>query len=702
MRRRKAVDIVVPTGHGPIVNPQEGGLAPQPAAASPEAVALVAPITPVAPPPAVIEIAAPTAPGLHAVQWSAGGSPAPSPPSPSALAAPIPTTPVIEAWPAVAPVLAEVAAASPSVTAPAAAVGATPQAHGAGSPAADPANTGPGGSWRLGDLLVAKGIVTAQQLDFALAEQSHSGLRLGAELVRLGMLTERAVIETLAQQLSVPVADLRLTVPDPLAVARLPQELARRLEVIPIRMLDRSLEVAIADVLDGSTRTELEAATGCPVITVLAPSSEIRQAIERCYLVLGDVAEHVRTFEAIESARPRIERRELQVDDNAPVVQVVTLLLTQAVRDRASDIHIEPQENRVRVRFRVDGVLQEVTQVPQSMAQSLVSRIKIMANMNIVERRRPQDGQLATEVDGRPLDVRVATTATVHGEKAVLRILDKTRSLRTLPELGMNPEVSDQLSALVSSPFGMVVCAGPTGSGKTTTLYAALKAIDDPSRNITTIEDPVEYVLSSINQIQVNNQAGITFADGLRSILRQDPDVILVGEVRDVETARIAVQSALTGHFVLSSVHATDSATAVQRFRDMGVEPFLITASVLAVVSQRLVRRICQHCVVAYEPTMAERVFFEQSTGRQKSMFVRGAGCNLCAQTGYSQRVGVYELLRITESMKELVMRDAGAEAIRALAVAEGMRTLREEVLRLVEEDQTTLAEATRTVLVAQ
>jgi type IV pilus assembly protein PilB len=565
-----------------------------------------------------------------------------------------------------------------------------------GAPPA-PAYSGP---TRIGDLLVAQGRITAQQLDHALAEQVHSGKRLGSELIRLGMITERQLVESLADQLHMPVADLRLTTPDPEAVARFPESLARRLEAVPLRMVDGTLELALAEAISDQLRTELETGAGMPVMGVLAPPSEIRQAIDRAYLVIGDVAQHIATFRALELTRPRAEANKLEVDDHAPVVQVVSLLLTQAVRDRASDIHLEPQGDKVRVRFRVDGVLQEITELPEEMAQSLVSRIKVMADMNIVERRRPQDGQIATEIDGRPLDIRVATTPTIWGEKAVLRLLDKTRGLLTLGELGMTPDVSAAVAELVTSPFGMVICAGPTGSGKTTSLYAALKAIESPTRNVTTIEDPVEYVVPSINQIQVNNQAGVTFADGLRSILRQDPDVILVGEIRDVETARIAVQSALTGHLVLSSVHATDSATALQRFRDMGIEPFLVTSSVLAVMSQRLVRRICPHCRAPYEPPSSERTFYETHTGFTKEVFWHGGGCNLCSHTGYSHRVGVYELLRVSEAIKNLILDDAGSEAIRAVAVSEGMRTLQDEVLKLVTDDVTTISEAARTVFV--
>jgi type IV pilus assembly protein PilB len=553
----------------------------------------------------------------------------------------------------------------------------------------------------LGERLISRGLIAREQLDHALAEQVASGKRLGTQLVELGSIDERQLVETLAEQLGLQVTDLRLTVPDPAAVQRFPESLARSFEVVPVRVTDDGLEVAVADRLTDEARAAIEAGTGCAISMVLAPPTEIRRAIDQAYLALDGVEQQVRAFEDFASTRPRAEAQtQIVVDDHAPVVQVVTLLLTQAVRDRASDIHIEPQEGAVRVRFRIDGVLRDVTTVPAAMADALISRIKVMADMNIVERRRSQDGQIQTMVDDRPLDIRVATTATIWGEKAVLRLLDKTRSLRALGQLGMTPATSAAFSELVRSPFGMVICAGPTGSGKTTTLYAALSEINDPDRNITTIEDPVEYVLPSINQIQVNAQAGITFADGLKAILRQDPDVILVGEIRDVETARIAVQSALTGHLVLSSLHATDTATALQRFRDMGIESFLITSSVIAIEAQRLVRRTCPSCKQPYEPTPAERAFFEQGTGRIKEQYWHGTGCNICSHSGYIDRVGVYELMQVTEPIKELVVDNASHEELRAQAVSEGMQTLRDEVLRLIEQDVTTVAEAIRSVYV--
>ncbi|MCU1459275.1 MAG: pilus biosynthesis protein PilB [Actinomycetia bacterium] len=553
---------------------------------------------------------------------------------------------------------------------------------------------------RLGDMLVASGRITAEQLDLALTEQVATGFRLGTQLVIDRAVTERDLIEMLAQQLQVPIVDLRETVPTAEAIALLPEALARRYEVVPLRKTPAGLELAVADLLDGK-RVELEAGAGLPIVQVLATPSEIRYAIDQAYLALAGVDDQVRAFESVASSRPKADTQRLIVDANAPIVQVVMLIITQAVRDRASDIHIEPKEDRVRVRYRVDGVLRDATSLPDSMGDALVSRIKVMANMNIVERRRSQDGQITTMIDGRPLDIRVATTSTIYGEKAVLRLLDKTRGLRNLNELGMTARAGSIFRDLTTSPFGMVICAGPTGSGKTTTLYAALNEIDTPERNITTIEDPVEYVLPTINQIQVNVQAGITFADGLKSILRQDPDVILVGEIRDVETARIAVQSALTGHLVLSSLHATDAVTALQRLRDMGIEPFLITSSLLAIEAQRLVRCICPHCREPYVPTEAELTFFHEHSTRTKDEFWHGAGCNICSHTGYSARVGVYEILQMTEPIRRLVMEDAGHDELRDLAIAEGMSTLSDEAMRLISDDVTTIAEVIRSVYVS-
>ncbi|MFI5564267.1 GspE/PulE family protein [Amycolatopsis japonica] len=418
---------------------------------------------------------------------------------------------------------------------------------------------------------------------------------------------------------------------------------------------------------------------------------------------LAGIDDQIKAFETRDSLRRGAVRTDNAVaNDDAPVVQVVTQIITQALRDRASDVHIEPRADRLRIRYRIDGVLHDVLDLPGSMGPAVVSRIKILGGMNIVERRRPQDGQIGMEVEGRAVDIRVSTTSVVGGEKVVLRLLDKSRPLLGLPQLGMPDEMAERYSTLLRSPYGMVICGGPTGSGKTTTLYGSLGELDRPERNIMTIEDPVEYTVSSINQIQINEPAGVTFAGGLKSILRQDPDVILVGEVRDAETARIAVQSALTGHFVLSSLHATDAAAALHRLLDMGIEPFLVASSVTAVVSQRLVRRICPDCREYYDPSPEELAFLA-ALGHRGSAggLLRGAGCDSCARTGFLDRIGVYELLPVTDGIRELVLRRAPHGEIHERARRDGMRTLYDEALRLVAAGVTTPAEVLRTIYLA-
>ncbi len=496
------------------------------------------------------------------------------------------------------------------------------------------------------------------------------------------------------------MVDLRTVTPEPEALARIPESIVRAEGVLPVSIDDGELAIATSSEPTDELLAHLRETAGMPVRMQLALSDDIERAVNRAYDALGGIEQYLSAFGADDPSRSKNTAAVDATDDNAPVVQVVTRIITQAVRSRASDIHIEPHDTQVRVRFRVDGALVDAASLPIGIGQALVGRIKIMANMNIVERRRPQDGQLEVTVDGRQLDVRVATAATIWGEKAVLRLLDKSRSLLDIARLGMSPEQTAEFSKIIRSPFGMVICAGPTGSGKTTTLYAALTEINDSTRNITTIEDPVEYVLPSINQIQINEQAGITFAGGLKSILRQDPDIILVGEIRDVETARIAVQSALTGHFVLSSIHATDATSALHRFIDMGIEPFLIASSVIALVAQRLVRRICSACREPYVPSADEQLLYEQWGGVPKTTFWHGAGCNFCAHTGYSERVGVYELLRVSAEIRELVVKQASQDDLRARAEYEGMRTLRDEGLRLVEQDVTTVSEIFRTIFI--
>lgn len=555
------------------------------------------------------------------------------------------------------------------------------------------------GPLRLGDILVGKRLVTPGQLAEVLLRQQETGQRVGEMLVDLGVLGERDLVGVLSEQFDIPIVDLRVEQPENSALEMVPEEVARRLTALPMRFASGMLDIVVADpraeIVD-----ELRSASGTVVRVQIAPASDIRRVLDSSYRALAGVDRYVETFQQVEAARRSESTLQEQVNEDAPVVQVVNLMITQALRDRASDIHIEPQDQRVRVRFRVDGALHEVLSLPSTMSQAIVSRIKIMAGMNIVERQRSQDGQIATEIDGRMIDIRVATTATIWGEKVVLRLLDKSRSVFSLGALGMPPETHVRFSKMIHSPFGMVLCAGPTGSGKTTTLYAALSEINDDERNITTIEDPVEYVFPSANQIQIREAAGITFSGGLRAILRQDPDIILVGEIRDEATARIAVQAALTGHLMLSSVHSTDSVSALHRFLDMGIEPFLLASSIVGVVGQRLVRRICSGCKVRYAPPAEELVFYAEAGGPRKTKFWHGEGCNLCAHTGYQDRIGVYELLSVTESLKQMVVAGATRDQLRDLALEQGMRTLRQEGLRLVHEDTTTIAEVLRAIYI--
>ena len=559
----------------------------------------------------------------------------------------------------------------------------------------------PRDNWtRLGDLLTKRTSVTHKQVAEALLQQSASGKPLGRLLVELGGLSDRELATVLAEQMQLAVVDLSQEQPEAEAITSLPEALARAQTVVPMMKTDGTLVVAVAEPSQ-QLHQQLLAAAGMPVAMVVAPATDIRRAIDSSYRALTDIDAHVLAFQKAEAGRAKAAVKTAEAvahSEDAPVVQLVNKILVQALRDRASDVHLEPQDDRLRVRFRIDGALHDVLALPTDIGPALTSRVKILAGMNIVERRRPQDGQIAMDIDGRDVDVRVATVGVHWGEKIVMRILDKSRSLYKLGDLGMPRDTHDEFSKLIRAPFGMVICAGPTGSGKTTTLYASISELNDSQRNIMTIEDPVEYVFPSINQIQTNEQAGLTFSTGLKSILRQDPDIILVGESRDVDTARIAVQSALTGHFVLSSLHATDAVAALHRFLDMGIESFLIASSVVAVVGQRLVRRICPSCKTAYKPTADELAFYAEAGGKPKRTWYQGEGCHLCAGTGYQDRIGVYELLKVTPEIKRLVVGWATQDELRRMAVSQGMRTLQDEALTLIENNTTTIAEVVRSI----
>jgi type IV pilus assembly protein PilB len=559
------------------------------------------------------------------------------------------------------------------------------------------------GGLRLGELLVDSGRLDVTAVVDALRRQvEQPDQRIGEIMLAQAAISEQILAVVLASQGHVPMVDLRTVSPDPEATKLLTEPRAREFVALPLSVgPDGTVRVAVADPTPESV-ARIRAAIGRPVAVEVATVADIVLAIGNSYRALTGIESQVKEFEIQDEVRREAAKLETAVaSDSAPVVQVVHRVITQGLRDRASDIHIEPQEDRVRVRFRVDGALHDALTLPASIGPAVVSRIKIMGGMNIVERRRPQDGQITLTIEGREVDIRVSTTATIWGEKVVMRLLDKSRPLYKLQDLGMPDDIARQYSQLLHSPYGMVICAGPTGAGKTTTLYGSLGEINSPERNVMTIEDPVEYTFESINQIQINEQAGVTFAGGLRSILRQDPDVILVGEIRDVETARIAVQSALTGHFVLSSLHATDAVSALHRLLDMGIETFLIASSVTAVVAQRLVRRICPHCRQSYSPPPEQLEFLREfGDSALDGEFAHGAGCNFCSHTGFLDRIGVYELMPITESVRELILMRASHDELGKQARADGMLTLQEEAARLVQAGITTVPEVLRSIYV--
>jgi type IV pilus assembly protein PilB len=558
------------------------------------------------------------------------------------------------------------------------------------------------GGRRLGELLVEANLVSRPQIVASLAEAQQGGPAklLGQRLVEAGVLDDRDLARVVAWQRSLEVVDLRDVTPDPAATRLLDEATARRIVAIPVALSGETVVVAAAFPTELAQRA-LRAATGLTVVVKVSAESDILRAIGNSYRALTGVTSQVRVFEAQHTARREPVRLEVNPSEDAPVVQVVQMVITQALRDRASDVHIEPHDERVRVRYRIDGALHDVLDLPSAMGPAVVSRVKILAGMNIVERRRPQDGQISMDIEGHAVDIRVSTTAVIEGEKVVMRLLDKSRPLYQLSQLGMPDDMVGRYTELLAAPYGMVICAGPTGSGKTTTLYGSLSEINSPERNVMTIEDPVEYRIPSVNQIQISEAAGITFAGGLKSILRQDPDVILVGEIRDVETARIAVQSALTGHFVLSSLHAIDAPAALHRLLDMGIEPFLVASSVTGVLSQRLVRRICDHCRAPYRPSAQELAVLQALGGHPPANgFLRGYGCNFCAQTGFLERIGVYEMMPVTEGIRELILDRAPHDQLLKVACAEGMRTLQQEAAQLVQANVTTLAEVLRSIYV--
>jgi len=553
---------------------------------------------------------------------------------------------------------------------------------------------------RLGQMLVEAGLLSEDDVAQAARDAAAAGRLLGEYIVEKGLVTAEALATTLSQQLGVRFLDLQRVEIAPEATRLIPADFCREHLIIPVESDGRSLLVVMADPGNMQLVEDLRSMTGLDIRPAVGIPDEIRRAINLHYRVASEIEREVgglvRPAATIAAQQERADL-DLQVSQ-APIVRTADLLLAQAVRDRASDIHLEPQADCLRVRLRIDGVLHEAMELPKDIHPALLSRFKVMAGMNIAERRRPQDGQISTEVEGKRIDLRAATSDSVHGEMMVLRVLDKSVSLMSLRELGFSPVAMERYIRLLRSPFGMVLVGGPTGSGKTTTLYASVNQLNQTERNIITIEDPVEYQFEGINQIQVNEKADITFANGLRSLMRLDPDVILVGEIRDTDTARIASQAALTGHLVLSSIHANDAVGVLLRLLDLGVEPFLVVSSLVGVAAQRMVRRVCPYCATDAEPTAEEKLLFETELGESLETVRRGTGCNLCAHTGFMGRTAVFEVLMLNDELRRLIVAGATASALREQSIADGMVTMRRDGMVKAKQGIVTPAEVIRCV----
>jgi type IV pilus assembly protein PilB len=556
---------------------------------------------------------------------------------------------------------------------------------------------------KLGQVLLSQGHIDEMDLETALETQVRSGERLGRILVEAGTITEVELVQALAEAGGHEFVDLDGIIVDPMAAKTLSEAFCRRNRVVPTARHDNVVSVAMADPSDVFVLDDMRTLTKLTIQPIMADEAQIKATLDRLWQTGGKAetllaqasseADQENDLAALSSA---------SATEDAPVVQFVNELFTRAVHERASDIHLEPTGEALRVRFRVDGVTRDVMTVPRSLQAAIVSRLKIMGDMNIAERRIPQDGRITLTLDGLNVDVRLVTLPTAYGECLVMRLLDRTAALRPLTDLGFLPESLARYADSYTKPFGAILVTGPTGSGKSTTLYATLNEINDPGRTIVTVEDPIEYRLPGLKQIQVNPKAGLTFANALRAILRADPDVVFVGEIRDVETARIAVEAALTGHKVLSSLHTNSASATPARLVEMGVEPYLVTSALTCVVAQRLVRQLCR-CREPFEPTKAELDEAGWPEGfmpaaEMAPRFCHAKGCVLCLHTGYRGRLAVHEVLLMTPEVNELVLERAHSDTVEKLAVAQGMITMRLDGLRKAAAGLTTLEEVLRVV----
>ena len=553
-------------------------------------------------------------------------------------------------------------------------------------------------SKQLGQILIELGFITPEQLETALQEHRKTPKSLGRVLIDLGMIKEADLVRALAEQVGLEFVDLNEFPIDATATVLLPEALSRRYRAIPIGERDGRLLVAMSDPANVYALDDIRTITGREVQPVVATANDVEQAIQK-FSGMDSQVEAMASIaaEAVDETTAELE----EALEDAPIVKLVNAIMTQAVGDRASDVHLEPAELNVRIRFRVDGVLHEpMPPAPKNIQGGLISRLKVMADLNIAERRVPQDGRISMKVGGRALDLRVATLPTVHGEKVVIRVLDKSNALLRLEDLGFLENAYDRFSESFRKPYGAILVTGPTGSGKSTTMYSTLNILNEESKNIITVEDPVEYRLAGVNQMQVNPKAGLTFASALRSILRADPDIVLIGEIRDKETATIAIEAALTGHLVLSSLHTNDAPSAISRLVEMDVETFLVASAIDAVVAQRLARKLCERRNVQYKPEPAEleAAGFPEWLWPEIPELRKSQGCPACANTGYRGRIGLYEVMQMSEEIERLTVERASADVIRTVAVQQGMMTLRDDGLEKARMGITTLDEVARVV----
>ncbi|MBW2447717.1 MAG: type IV-A pilus assembly ATPase PilB [Deltaproteobacteria bacterium] len=557
---------------------------------------------------------------------------------------------------------------------------------------------------RIGELLVKESLLSAEQLEQAEEQASKSGERLGAQITKLGYLEEAELSDFIAKQYGVPSIDLEDFEPDPDVLELIPEDVAMKHSVVPVNRAGSTLVLATADPANIIAIDDIKFLTGYNVDVVVASEDSIKSAIDRWYDRGDMLADVMADFDDSDidviSDEDDVDVNQLAAEsEDAPVVKLVNLILTDAIKRVASDIHIEPYEKSFRVRYRIDGVLYEVMKPPMKLKNALLSRLKIMAELDIAERRLPQDGRIKLKMGrGREMDFRVSVLPTLFGEKIVLRLLDKSNLQLDMTKLGFEQTQLDVFKDCIHRPYGMVLVTGPTGSGKTTTLYSALSELNQTSENLSTAEDPVEFNLTGINQVQMHEDIGLNFAAALRSFLRQDPDIIMVGEIRDFETAEIAVKAALTGHMVLSTLHTNDAPSTVNRLLNMGIEPFLVSSSVNCIVAQRLARRICEECKERDPEVTVEALMkagMDEAAAKEVNP-MKGRGCNRCSDTGYKGRVALYEVMELSEELKDFVLNGASAAELKREAIRQGMCTLRKSALRMLLEEVTTLGETLR------